>query len=352
MSFVLFLPSGCKMLAVTGGCSPCTHRADKWQIKIGADEPFPAFFQNPFPAGIWVSFMLLLWYIVVFLGKQMSKIHMFYNLQWCKHDSTFIVLLLRLRVRSLQVLTKYQFLHWRKSWSLYFLGGGGGGEMQLLGSLSFLTLFTPNLNSPVPLPSPLWSVLAHGHGLALLQLGLRVCLLHCGQGGLDWLQAASRQRGAGGRAAALLFGGWEAHLHFSQSTVDFACLCGFCLSVGVEMCWRVKARVDARAAQSSKPNSLGRARNLAKRLALIQEESLQIFVIPYPSLPPKVQKLEGSRKHSGNRFARVLFLYALWFIFLKDIFVVRGNLVFVISKYVHWQCWRVPAGPAQFFFCT
>lgn len=102
-----------------------------------------------------------------------------------------------------------------------------------------------------------------------------------------------------------------AHLQFAQSILDFTCLCGFCLSVGVEMCSRVKAWVDARAAQSSKPSSLGRARNLAKHLALIQEESLQISVIPYPSLPPKVQKLEGNRKHSGSRFAHALFLYVL-----------------------------------------
>lgn len=72
--------------------------------------------------------------------------------------------------------------------------------MQLLGSLSFLTLFTPNLNSPVPLPSPLWSVLAHGHGLALLQLGLRVCL--CAVGRVGWT-GCRQPAGSVGQGAVL-----------------------------------------------------------------------------------------------------------------------------------------------------
>lgn len=69
--------------------------------------------------------------------------------------------------------------------------------MQLLGSLSFLTLFTPNLYSPVPLLSPSWSVLAHGTAWHSCRYGVRVCLPCSRLGGLEWLRAASRQRGAG-----------------------------------------------------------------------------------------------------------------------------------------------------------
>lgn len=181
--------------------------------------------------------------MVIFLCKQIPKIH------WCKYESTFAMLMLRLEESSLQALMRDGVMYEGKSWSCF--EEKLNSETKICSCLQICPFLScpPPLILAVPDPSsPLGSLLACASvtpTYSAAPLGSDASA--AGRGPWDLIPQS---------LFSLLEEGGLSPVFTKHTGAESSPETSICLSVLVEMGWQVKTRLDAMAAQSHTTCSL------------------------------------------------------------------------------------------------